>query len=197
MNVLVHIVTLLATMSAFVVGGYWLAGRLVSISPAQRLATASLVGLAAVLWSLSVVNLFRGIDGWSAVLCMWPLAVTLASTRWRSMLWKDLKATVRRREGRVGALVGCAFLALLTSPELSRTDSLYFDATPNHDGYFWITGAKHLQDHSYLEFRLMDRDRPWANSTSAYGGWRPVWGRTGAEGLIALVATLTRSDPIG
>lgn len=190
------VVIVLLLPAAFVLSGYSLAARLPQLFAAERLAAAMLAGLGALLLTASAVNFFAPLSGWCAWLCLWPIALFALRPSLLRSLRHDLVAVFSTRKGLLAATLALATLTLLTWPELTRPTLVYYDGTSSHDGYFWIAGAKHLQAHSYLEIAPIDRDHPWANFTPGLSGWRPAWGRAGAEGLLAVCASLLSLDPL-
>ncbi len=176
--------------------GYGLGVRLGALSPAGRFAASTLAGLLLLLATLSVVNAFVPLGPFAAALCLWPIAWTLLPAASRRALGDDLRAMLGGRLGQAALGLTVLSLAILQWPELSRPELIYYDGTANHDGYFWVTGAKHLQAHAYLELAPPDPFHPWADATRAISGWRPAWGRAGAETLLALAASLTSLDPV-
>ena len=180
----------------FLASGYPLAARLRSLGAAERLAVAVLAGLAVFLLTASAVNFFAPLSSWRAWLCLWPLALFALQPSLLYSLRHDLVAVLSTRKGQLAATLALASSFLLIWPELTRPELVYYDATSSHDGYFWIAGARHLQSHSYMESAAVDPDHPWANSTAALSGWRPGWGRAGAEGLLAVCASVLSLDPL-
>jgi len=181
---------------ALILAGYWLAARLAATSPSERLAAAALGGLGILVWNVSVLNFFQPLAGARTWLCLWPVALTLASERARCGLTRDLAALAFHRRGALAIAGAVAFLGFLLWPLLSRPDLVFYDGTANHDAFFWITGAEHLQHHSYMEATTRSAIHPWANYAGAIAGWRPEWGRMGGEGLLALLSSLGRTTPL-
>lgn len=188
---------LIVCIDAIVVAcGYAVAGWFRQPTPAVRLLVAPLLGLGLLLWSVSAVNLalpFRGPGAW---LCLWPLAVTLAVPRLRRALGGDLAAGLRRADARAILLGGAILTLLLIFPFLRDAHLVFFDGTSNHDNFFWISSADFLQRHTYLESPVRSALYPVYADVSAIIGWQPLWGRMGAEGLIALVAGILRLNPL-
>lgn len=179
-----------------ILAGYWLAARFSGASAGERLAVATLAGLGVLLWSVSVVNLFRPLAGWPAWLCLWPIALTLASRSACIGLVRDFNAVALNRRGTLMMLFAATFVGFLLWPLLSRPALVFYDGTGNHDAFFWITGADHLQRHTYLEAPTVNATHPVATNVSTIVGWRPAWGRMGGEGLLALLATLFGLTPL-
>lgn len=179
-----------------VASGYPVAARIGRASPAERLAVAALAGLALVLGNLSVINLFAPLDRAWAWLALWTVLWTLAHGPTRRLLRADLAAIVRHRRAACTAVGGLILLVALLWPLFGPSGLIYFDGTSNHDGYFWVSGAKYLQAHRYLDMPPLDRDHPWANLVRAVCGWHPAWGRVGGETLLATVASLVHADPV-
>lgn len=181
----------------WLLSGYAVAHRVAaSNQTAARLAWAILVGLGVHLLALSVVNFFAPLSAATAWLCVLPALPTLVRPCLLSPLRRDLFALFSTRKGALATALSLAVLALLLLPNLTRSDLVYYDGTANHDGFFWISGAKRLQAHTYLDPPAVDAAHPWANLTAAFSGWRPPWGRAGAETLLAFAASLAALDPV-
>lgn len=179
-----------------VAAGYWLAAGLRSVSAAERLAVAMLAGLGAVIWTVSVVNLalpLRGIWGWT---CVVPLLVPLLRAETRRGAVSDFVATFGHGRGAAILGVGGLFLGLLLWPLLSRPGMVYYDGSSGHDGFFWVVGAEHLKRQSYLQPAVTNPVYPLYYSVDAITGLRPIWGRMGAEGLLALISNLAGLSPL-
>jgi hypothetical protein len=188
---------LLAGLSlGLVLAGYWLGSFLEAADPAIRLAFAPLAGLGCMLLGVSAVNFFMPLStGWS-LLCLAPIVVTLALPRSRKLLAQDL-GWLRRERGAAGlAVLGAAFLAVILWPMLSDGQCVYYDGTSNHDSFFWISGAEHLKRHTYMVAAAPNATQPLTNGVFAFTGWRPIWGRMGAEGMLALVSSLSWTSPL-
>ncbi|MCX6955058.1 MAG: hypothetical protein NTV51_23130 [Verrucomicrobia bacterium] len=196
MNAFESCLLLVAIPAGLVALGYWLAVQLVKLSPTERLAVAMLAGLGVALWTVSVVNLVLPLAGvWGAV-CLLPAALTLARGTVRRRLWADLAEVVFTRRGAVVGLAAVGLLALLLWPMLSRPDLVYYDGSGNHDAFFWIVGAELLKRQGYLQAPLADAVSPLYHGAAAITGWRPGFGRMGAEGLLALVSNLAGASPL-
>lgn len=176
--------------------GYWLAARLAQSSPAERLAVALLAGVGLLLWNVSVINFSRPLSGAWAWLCLWPVAVTLFSPRTRSTITSDFRALVFCRRGVAALALTAGFLLLMLWPLLSRPSLLFYDGTSNHDAFFWISAAEHLMRHDYLTFPETNSLRPLLHATGAVIGMEPLWGRMGAEGFLAVIASLLGTAPL-
>lgn len=181
---------------ALLVAGYWLAARLPATGPGERLAAAALGGLGFLLWNVSVANFFLPLAGPVAWLCLWPVAITLGHGPTRRRLADDVAAVAFCHRGALAFAGAAAFLGFLLWPLFRRPDLVFYDGTGNHDAFFWITGADHLQRHSYMEAVTPNALHPAADLTAAFVGWLPEWGRMGSEGLLALLAALTRTAPL-
>ncbi len=181
---------------ALLLNGYALAARLHSFTPATRLAVALLAGLFVLSFSLSIANFFLPLSAFVSALCFWPAAAPLFHHPTRAQLQHDIAHTLRSRKSLFALALAVLSLAALVSPELSRPGLVFYDASANHDAYFWISGAKRLQAHTYMEIAAVDPAHPWANITAAFSGWQPQWGRVAAENLLAAVASLTVRDPV-
>ncbi len=175
--------------------GYPVAALLRSASAQERLCVALAAGLALLLFDLSLVGFFRPITSLVAALCAWPAALVLVRPSLLRSMTSDLRVVAFSTKGTL-ALTGLAIaLIALASPQLSRPETLFYDGTANHDGFFWISGARHLQQHSYMDAPRVDAERPWANLVGAIVGWRPLWGRAGAETLLAFTSRTFHADP--
>ena len=182
--------------AALILAGYGLAARVRGASPAERLALASLAGLAFVLWNLSVINFFLPLRNFAAWLSFWPVLLTWVQRGTRKKFAADLTAVSRSRHLLLAAAGGGAFLVFLFWPIISRPELIYFDGTSNHDGYFWISAARQLQTHSYMDPGLADPSHPWLNLTGTIHGWKPMWGRAGSESLLATIASVTTASSL-
>lgn len=187
----VHALALaLGINGVLVLAGYWLAARLTDLGPAGRLAVASLTGLGSLLLLVSAVNLFVPLRGVAAAGCLLlPGGLTLARARHR--LSADCGSFLSRGKAWGVALAAGVLWAGLLWPLLSDPRLVFFDGSANHDNFFWIAGAEHLQRHPYLVDPVPDAARPFANRVPCITGWHPAWGRMGAEGLLALLAAVT------
>mgnify|MGYP001255372993 CR=1 FL=1 len=190
------ILVLAALPLALLLNGHALAARLHTSTPATRLAVAFLAGLFLLSLHLSVANFFLPLTPLISALCLWPIAATFLHRPTRTQLRHDLLHTLRSRKFLFALALLLLSLAALVSPELTRPDVVFYDASANHDAYFWISGAKRLQTHTYMDVAAIDPAHPWANITPAFSGWQPQWGRVAAENLLAAVASLTARDPV-
>jgi hypothetical protein len=196
MNFLENCLLLVGLPIGMILTGYWLAARLTHVSAAERLAVAALAGLALLLWNIASVNFFKPLSqGW-ALLCLWPVAITLFSAHARILLLRDVAAVSFNRRGAAAAVTAAAFLALLLWPLLSRPSLVFYDGTSNHDAFFWISAAEHLKRHSYMEVPAGSAVRAMTNATPAIIGWHPTWGRMGAEGLLAFTSSVVGLAPL-
>lgn len=174
--------------------GYALLGWSFAPARSRRLLSAPVVGLALVLWLLSVVNLLLPLGTIACVVLLLPLLVVGGVRRLRLALVSDLRAA---RSWAAPALLGLlTLLALPLCPLLGPGDLAFFDGTGNHDSFFWITGAARLQEYPYIDDSVSTLGTPLAWSSRVFLGWQPHWGRMGAEGLLAAVASLVRADPV-
>jgi hypothetical protein len=196
MNHLLNCALLVGLPVVLLLCGYWLAARLTQSSPAERLAVALLTGVGLLLWNVSAINFFRPLSGGWAWLCLWPIAVTLLSPGARSAVASDFRALVFRRRGIAALVLAAAFLLLMLWPLLTRPSLIFYDGTSNHDSFFWVSAAEHLMRHNYLTFPQENSLRPLLNVTGAVLGMDPPWGRMGAEGFLALVASLLGTAPL-
>jgi hypothetical protein len=179
-----------------IVAGFWLAARLTDATAAERLAVASLMGLAGLLWNISVLNFFKPLNPTWAWICLWPVALTLLDRRARVGLIRDLVSVAFNRRGAVAGAMVVVFLLLLLWPLLSRPSLVYYDGTSNHDAFFWISAAEHLKRHSYMTMPVTSALHPLTNATPAIIGWNPAWGRMGAEGLLAFTSSIIGLAPL-
>lgn len=176
--------------------GYRLAAFLRSGTAGERLAFAILAGLALLLLNLGVANFFVPLSPLASALCLWPIPLAFVERATRQQLAADVASLLRTPRGRWAAILFIASPAFISAPELRQPDLLFYDGTGSHDGYFWISGAKWLQAHSYMETPAPDADHPWSSFAYAFSGWQPDWGRAAAENLLAAVASLTARDPV-
>src|SRR5688572_15561040 len=181
MNFLENCLILLGLPIGMILAGYWLAARLTDASTSERLATAVLAGLAALIWNISALNFFKPLNGAWSWLCLWPVALTLLDPRSRILLLRDLRAILLNRRGAIAGVLAASFLGLLLWPLLSRPSLVFYDGTSNHDAFFWISSAEHLKRHTYMEMPVSSAVRPLTKATEAIIGWHPSWGRMGAE----------------
>jgi hypothetical protein len=179
----------------FWVSGAALAARLGCGDPGERIATALIAGLAVMLALLSWVNLIGPIAGLAALLVLAPAALA-ARALVRHQALADLRTIFSRGQSWLVLAGGALFLLALLLPLLARPGVIYYDGTANHDGFFWVTGAEYLRQHSYLEPMSVDATHPYLNGVRALTGWTPGFGRMGAEGLVALGAAFTRQSPV-
>jgi len=191
MNVLAQAALLISLPAGVILAGYWLAGYLRNLSAEERVAVASLAGLAVLLWSVTVVNLFRPIAGIWAWACLWPIGLTLSLPSARAVLLRDTRAVLSSNRSRLGLCLGAIFLVALIWPVLRGASIVFYDGTSNHDSFFWIASAEYLKRNTYLSTPVASALHPVGNAVGAITGWKPVWGRMGAEGLLALVSSLS------
>ncbi len=181
---------------ALALAGYPVAARLDRSTPATRLAVALLAGLFLLSFHFAIANFFLPLSTAISALCFWPVAATFLHARTRHQLCHDATHVLRSRKSLFAFALVTFSLAIFVSPELLQPGLVFYDASANHDAYFWISGAKWLQTHSYMEAAAIDPAHPWANITPAFSGWQPQWGRVAAENLLAAVASLTFRDPV-
>ena len=196
MNFLENCLLLLGLPIGMILTGYWLAARLDHANASERIAVASLIGLAALLWNISAVNYFKPLSTTWAWLCLWPAALTLLLPKARSMLARDFATVACNRRGIIAAVAAASFLVLLLWPLLSRPSLVFYDGTSNHDAFFWIASAEHLKRHTYMDMPVTSLLHPLTNATPAIIGWRPPWGRMGAEGLLAFTSSIIGLAPL-
>jgi hypothetical protein len=195
-NPLENCLLLLGLPAILVLAGYGLVARLEDLVPAERLAAAVLGGLCLLIWEVSVVACFVPLSGFWAWLCLWPLGWTLLRPGVRRSLGGDLSALLRRRRGIIGSAVLLVFFLLLLWPLLTTAGLVYYDGTSNHDGFLWICDAEHLKRHTYWQMPAVTATQPYAFTARAIVGWRPPWGRMGAEGLLALASSIVGLAPV-
>lgn len=186
----------LAIPLGLVAAGYWLAGGLRTASAAERLAVAMLTGLGVLTWTVSVVNLalpLGSIWGWA---CLLPWVAPLLRNRLREGLVADLAMVMLDRRGKLLAAGSVLFLGALLWPLFARPEVVYYDGTAGHDGFFWIVGAEHLKRQTYLQPAVTNPVYPLYYSIESIAGLKPVWGRMGAEGLLALLSNLVGASPL-
>ncbi len=184
-----HCCVLLGVWSSLVLGGYWVAARLTTISPEERFATSVLAGLCLLIWNVSVLGFFRPLSGPWLWVCLWPVGVSLFRQPTRTSLRRDFFSLLNGREGRVAAASFGVFTLMLLWPLLARPGLIFFDGTSNHDAFFWISGAEFLRDHTYMVEPVKSAVQPLTNGVGVFtGGWTPRWGRMSAEGLVALAS---------
>ncbi len=178
-----------------ILAGYWLAAGLRELSPAGRLAVATLAGLLSLLLTVSLASLWVPLQpGWAWLCLLLPCAPSLLGAGRRRALLFDCRQSVRASSGVRWVPLGAgALLIALLWPLLRDGNLVFHDGTSNHDNFFWIAGAEFLQRHT-----ILDTAAPAAvgaplftRSAGAIVGWRPPWGRMGAEGFLALLAALT------
>jgi hypothetical protein len=182
--------------AALLMAGYWLAEPLSAISPAERLAVALLGGLASSLLMVSWINAFMPIRGAGLLICLAPCLATARRGSSRALLLADVRQTFGRWEAKWVILAAGVFLALLLRPLLANPELVFYDGSSNHDNFFYIADADYLAHHSYLGAAVASPTHPFHNSALAFVGWRPTWGRMGAEGLLALASGVTGVAPI-
>jgi hypothetical protein len=187
---------LLAIPPGLIAAGYGLVAMLRTLSAAERLAAAMFAGFCAVLWTVSVVNLALPLDGIWGWTCVVPLVCPLWRETTRAQLVADLAAFFGDRRGSVAVVTSVLFLAALLWPVWSRPDVVFYDGTASHDAFFWIVGAEHLKRHSYLQGAVTSPVYPLFYSIESIAGLHPVWGRMGAEGLLALISNLVGASPL-
>lgn len=196
MTVWSGILILLGVPAASLLAGAWIGPRLGLARAGERVGASLLGGGAILLLALSLVNLFLPLRGWALALVALPVAAALVRRDDLRSLASDFRATLFSFGGGVvlsGALV---FLALLLWPRLTEEDLVVYDGSSNHDTFFWITGADHLRQHTYLESATVEATHPGRDYSGAMTGWTPPWGRMGAEGYVAVVASATGLTPL-
>jgi hypothetical protein len=190
MNLLENCLLLLGLPLGMILTGYWLAVRLTNVSASERFAVAALMGLALLLLNIAVINFFYPLNAISAWLCLWPIIFTLLLRDPRRGLVSDFVTVACNKRGLLAAALATAFLLVLLWPLFSRPSLIFYDGTSNHDGFFWISAAEYLKRHPYMEPPGINQLHPLSNATGAIVGWKPAWGRMGAEGLLAFTSSL-------
>lgn len=195
-NPLENCLLLLGLPALLVLAGYWLVARIDHLLPAERLAAAVLGGLCLLIWEVSVVACFVPIAGIWAWLCLWPVVWTVVRPGTRRALARDFGTVLCSRQGAIGAGVLLVFFLVLLWPLLTTPGLVYYDGTANHDGFLWVCDAEHLKRHTYWERPVVTPTQPFAFTSGAIIGWRPSWGRIGAEGLLALASSVIGLAPV-
>src|SRR3954470_19181773 len=116
MNFLENVLLLLGLPAALLLAGSWIAARMRSLSPAERLATGLLVGLCLLIWNVAALNFFHPISGVLAWLCLWPIAVGVLDRRARTGLKADFVAVIGNRRGAFAVGGTLLFLTVLLAP---------------------------------------------------------------------------------
>lgn len=195
MNQIEGLLILLGLPVALLLSGYWLAALLAENTPWERLAFALPCGFAVLLAEVAAVNFFRPLAGPWAYSCLAPVFLTLLLPRTRQSLRADVVAGIKSAPRSV-VLASAVFFLLVLWPVLTTPASLFYDGTSNHDSFFWIAGAEHLKRHTYMEMPVISAVQPLTNQTSALIGWKPAWGRMGAEGLLAVASSIVGLSPL-
>lgn len=195
MNQFEGLLILLGLPLGLLLTGYWLASLLADSPPLERLAFALPCGLVLLLLAVAVVNFFHPVAGPWAWACLAPVGLTLLLPRSRRQLLADLRAAAGAASRPV-LVAAAAFFVFLLWPVLVSPASIFYDGTSNHDSFFWISGAEHLKRHSYMEPPVVSETQPLTNTTTAIAGWRPAWGRVGAEALLALASAVVFASPL-
>lgn len=176
--------------------GLWLGQRLGLPSASQRIAASVLAGFCVLLAAIAAMSLLWPLAGWTAAAVLAPALLTLARPARLRAAVADLRATLFSGGGPVFLAAALVFLALLLAPLLVRSGVIFHDGTTNHDAFFWITGAEYLQQHSCLAVPEVSAPHPLNNAVTAFTGLAPAWGRMGAEGYLAWVASLAGKSPL-
>lgn len=176
--------------------GYWLAALMATGESPSRPALALLAGLGSLLLSVSIINAFLPLTGLAAWACLLPAAASVGWKRSRKLMLDDLRALAGRRSNwiQVGALL--PFFAAVLWPLLHDSRLAHHEGGGNHDSFFWISNADHLQSHPYMKPVTPDPRYPLTINSVAISGWKPAWGRMGAEGLLALTSAVSDTDVI-
>lgn len=195
MNQLEGLLILLSLPTGLMLTGYWIPALLKDEAPLERLALALPAGLVTALATVAGINFFRPLAGLWAYACLSPALITLLVPAIRRSFGRDVAAVWRGRQKIVLAASGLFFACLLW-PVLNNPSSLFYDGTSNHDSFFWISGAEHLKRNTYMDSPVLNPTQPLTNSTPAIIGWKPAWGRMGAEGLLAMVSSVIGVSPL-
>lgn len=196
MNFLENCLVLAGLPIGIILAGYWLAARLTAATASERLAVAALAGLSVLVWNIATVNFFRPLSGIWVWLCLWPIALTLCRSSTRITLLQDFISVTGNRRGAIAGMSALVFTALLLWPVLSQPSLIFYDGTSNHDAFFWISSAEYLKRHTYMEMPVENPLHPFTNYAGAVVGWRPAWGRMGAEGLLAFTSSIIGLSPL-
>lgn len=196
MNLFDNISLLVALPVGMVLAGYWLAARLTDATAAERIATATLIGLSLLLWNVAIINFYKPLSGIWSWICLWPVVPTFVIPNVRHLLLQDAMSMARSRNVRIAAAFATVFVAMLLWPLIADPTVVFYDGTSNHDSFFWISAAEHLKRNSYMQLPLTSPIHPLNNATPAIIGWHPIWGRMGSEGLLALVSAVVGASPI-
>jgi len=196
MSPLEGIALLLGLCAGIVLSGYWLASTFGNLTASERLAASAIAGIAVMVLFVSVVNLFVPLAQPWVLLGLIPAAITLAWTPSRRQFTTDLVAFSRDRESLVVVGLVGGFFAVLLWPILSDPNCLFYDASPNHDNFFWVASAEYLKRCTYLTRLEVNELQPLFNATPAIATLHPSWGRMATEGLLAFVASLAGSSPL-
>jgi hypothetical protein len=195
MNQLEGLLILTALPLGILLAGYWMASLLVDHDASERIAYALVAGLALMLAAVAAVNYFQPLRGVAAYACLAPVLLTVLVPASRASLVRDM--TDLLRHGPRAVLAGGAlFFALLLWPVLLNPAELFYDATTNHDSFFWVAGAEHLKRNTYMDLPVISDTQPLTNATSAIIGWQPPWGRVGSEALLALTSSVINVSPL-
>ncbi len=186
---------LLALPAALMLTGYWLPSLLRNEPPLVRLAIALPAGLVTALATVAAVNFFQPLAGVWAYACLASALIPVLVPAVRRRLTQDIAVVWREKQKPVLGASALFFVCLLW-PVLHNPSALFYDGTSNHDSFFWISGAEHLKRNTYMEQPVLSATQPLTNSTPAIIGWRPPWGRMGAEGLLAMVSSVIGVSPL-
>ena len=178
-------------------GGYTVAGFLPDESRLSRLAVAVLAGLGWLILGTSAWGAWRPLDGSASVLLAIPTLAAGLIPAARRQLRADLSSALRSPRGQAAAAGWLLLGGSLLLPFLVYPDLVFYDGKANHDNFFWCSAAEYLQAHPYLSAAPpQDRNHPFYNLVGAILGWHPVWGRMGAEGFLAVIASAVRRSPV-
>jgi len=179
-----------------VLAGYAVIGFLPNKTSLSRVALASLLGLAWVIFFASAVGPLVPLGRVVAWLTWIPAGIALLLPTTRNQIRRDFLALAQSPSARsaAGGLAVLWFALLL--PFLVYPDLVFFDGKTNHDNFFWCVGAEYLQSHNYLTVAARNREFPLYNLTWSFCGPNPVWARMGAEGYLALTSAMFGRSPV-
>jgi hypothetical protein len=176
--------------------GYMVMGFMPGETRANRVALASLLGVAWVVLVASVVGAVMPLRGAVSWIAWVPAFGVFALPVPRRQLVTDIAGLARSPIVLpASAGLGLLWVALLL-PFLVFPDLVLFDGKTNHDNFFWCVGAQYLQSHDYLTVAAKNRDFPLFNVTWSFCGWRPAWARMALEGYVALTSASFGQTPI-
>jgi len=196
MAVILGIVTLAGLCLTTLMAGYTVAGFMTAEGKLTRLAVASLIGIAWLVLGASVLGAVAPLNGAPLALLWCPSVFVWLIPGTRRQLVKDVRTAIVS-PAFLGACVGLVLLLLcLLLPYVVYPGVVFYDGKTNHDNFFWCVGAEYLQQHTYLTLPVPSRDHPLFQSVHALIGWKPIWGRMGAEGFLAIASSTVGRSPV-